>query len=44
MCIRDSLWVLYPGERAYPLAPRVSALPIAEVGTEWSYPDFVEPN
>jgi hypothetical protein len=31
------LWVLYPGERAYPLAPSVSALPIAEVGSEWSY-------
>jgi hypothetical protein len=33
------LWVLYPGDRTYPLAPRATALPITEVAAEWVYPD-----
>jgi uncharacterized protein len=31
------LWVLYPGDRAYPLAPSVSTLPLAQVGESWCY-------
>jgi predicted AAA+ superfamily ATPase len=31
------LWVLYPGDRAYPLATAVSALPLAGVGEQWRY-------
>jgi predicted AAA+ superfamily ATPase len=31
------LWVLYPGERAYPLASGISTLPIKSVGSEWLY-------
>lgn len=26
----EHLWVLYPGDKAYPLAPRISALPLVE--------------
>jgi hypothetical protein len=32
------LWVLYPGDRAYPLAPKVTVLPLAEVPDRWVYP------
>ena len=32
------LWVVYPGERAYPLAPKASALPITSIPTCWQYP------
>jgi len=32
------LWVVYPGERVYPLAPRASAVPIASLPTCWQYP------
>lgn len=31
------LWVLYPGDRAYPLAPRISTLPIKAAGAAWRY-------
>lgn len=31
------LWVLYPGDRAYPLAPRVSTLPLEAVKVSWQY-------
>jgi len=33
------LWVLYPGDRHYPLAPRVEALPLAAIGSTWVYGD-----
>lgn len=32
------LWVLYPGDRAYPLAPNVTVLPLSEVPNRWVYP------
>jgi predicted AAA+ superfamily ATPase len=31
------LWVLYPGDRAYPLAKGVSTLPLEAVGEFWKY-------
>lgn len=31
------LWVVYPGARRYALAPRVTALPVAEIGATWRY-------
>lgn len=31
------LWVLYPGDRAYPLAPRITTLPLAAVPERWTY-------
>ncbi len=31
------LWVVYPGDRAYPLAERVSTLPLATVQVVWRY-------
>jgi len=31
------LWVLYPGDRSYSLAPKVSALPMADVKSPWHY-------
>ncbi len=31
------LWVLYPGDKAYPLAHAVSTLPLASVGAQWNY-------
>ena len=31
------LWVVYPGDRAYPLAAGVSTLPVAEIGDHWLY-------
>lgn len=31
------LWVLYPGDREYPLASGITALPLAKVGIEWDY-------
>lgn len=31
------LWVLYPGDRAYPLAPAVTTLPLSGCGNQWSY-------
>lgn len=35
----EHLWILYPGEKAYALGPRVSTLPIQSLGSQWSYPD-----
>ena len=32
------LWILYPGDQAYPLADKVSTLPIAAVKGHWPYP------
>jgi uncharacterized protein len=32
------LWVLYPGDRSYPLAPDVTALPVATLAGPWPYP------
>ncbi len=32
------LWVVYPGDRAYPLASRITALPIGHIGATWIYP------
>jgi len=31
------LWVVYPGDKAYPLADSVSTLPLASIGESWSY-------
>ncbi len=31
------LWVVYPGNQAYPLAPAVSALPLTDLGNQWCY-------
>ena len=31
------LWVVYPGDRRYALAPTVTALPISDVGDAWVY-------
>ncbi len=33
----EHLWVLYPGDKAYALAPRVSALPVRALAVPWSY-------
>lgn len=35
----DHLWVLYPGDRRYPLAEKVTVLPLAQVGNAWQYPE-----
>lgn len=32
------LWVIYPGDRAYPLAAKVSVLPLTEIADQWRYP------
>lgn len=32
------LWVVYPGDRAYRLAPEVTTLPIDHIGATWTYP------
>jgi uncharacterized protein len=31
------LWILYPGDRAYPLSPTVSTLPLGDIGEQWHY-------
>ncbi len=31
------LWVVYPGDRAYPLAQKVSTLPLSAIGARWPY-------
>lgn len=31
------LWVIYPGTRVYPLAPHITALPLASVRNRWHY-------
>jgi uncharacterized protein len=33
----EHLWVVYPGDRAYPLAPRASALPLVSLTGSWEY-------
>jgi predicted AAA+ superfamily ATPase len=32
------LWVVYPGEKAYPLSPQASALPLSAITSGWPYP------
>lgn len=32
------LWIVYPGDRAYPLAEKVSTLPLAAIKDDWEYP------
>lgn len=32
------LWVIYPGDRAYALAPNASTLPARDIKSEWRYP------
>lgn len=34
----DHLWVVYPGDREYRLAPKVTALPISRIRSPWAYP------
>ena len=34
----EHLWVVYPGDRAYPLAAKVSTLPLTRIGDGWAYP------
>ncbi|MGH8656494.1 MAG: ATP-binding protein [Gammaproteobacteria bacterium] len=34
----EHLWVLYPGDRAYPLAAKITTLPIGGLGATWPYP------
>lgn len=31
------LWVVYPGDRAYPLAEKITALPIGQIEHKWRY-------
>jgi predicted AAA+ superfamily ATPase len=31
------LWIVYPGNRAYPLAPNISTLPLAAAAAAWPY-------
>ena len=33
----EHLWVIYPGERAYPLSDRASTLPLTSISQEWHY-------
>ena len=33
----EHLWVLYPGEKAYPLAPGISTLPLQALASKWEY-------
>lgn len=32
------LWVVYPGDRIYPIASNITALPITSIGDRWRYP------
>jgi hypothetical protein len=32
------LWVLYPGDRVYPIDRQISALPIGKIKDKWEYP------
>ena len=34
----EHLWVVYPGDRTYALADKVSTLPLVGIGDRWSYP------
>ena len=38
----EHLWVIYPGERAYPLSDRVSTLPLTFIPPEWLYKNLKE--
>ncbi len=33
------LWVVYPGKDVYPLAEKITALPLSHISGEWAYPD-----
>jgi uncharacterized protein len=33
----EHLWIVYPGDRSYPLAPKVTTLPLTKVRTPWKY-------
>jgi uncharacterized protein len=33
----EHLWVVYPGDRSYPLAERISTLPVTRIGDHWRY-------
>lgn len=33
----EHLWVVYPGDRSYPLAERISTLPVTRIGDRWRY-------
>ena len=33
----EHLWVVYPGERAYPLSNRITTMPLALILPEWQY-------
>lgn len=33
----EHLWVVYPGEKSYPLAERVSTLPLSSLASPWIY-------
>ncbi len=35
----DHLWVLYPGDRSYPLAENITVLPLEQLVKGWEYPD-----
>lgn len=37
------LWVMYPGDKAYPLAPRVAVLPLQSIGPSWDYGELHMP-
>jgi hypothetical protein len=34
----EHLWVLYPGDRDYRLAPKVTVLSLAGMPAQWPYP------
>jgi uncharacterized protein len=34
----DHLWIIYPGDRKYPLAANITVLPLASLGNAWPYP------
>ena len=36
----EHLWVLYPGDRRYSLAEKVSVLPLSQLGSSWPYPNL----
>ena len=33
----EHLWIVYPGEKVYPIDDRITALPLIQIGKEWSY-------
>jgi predicted AAA+ superfamily ATPase len=38
----EHLWILYPGDKAYALGPRVSTLPLQALATQWPYPSQIQ--